>query len=435
VKKGSRVAIFVVVIVVVVAGAGAFLLRGKLFPKADPAASSKEPAGVATVKVTRGDLTASVTASGQFQPNTIITIRPDSNMPTRKIVKIDVKEGERVKTGQALAEIDATGLDLNLKSADASYQSQVAKLQNLRAKPADMDLAAAQAALTSARVNAETQQENYDNIKGLADKDLASKNQLADAERQLASARANLASAQLSYQNTQAQSQVDVISAQEAAVTQADNDRLMAKLILDSTVIRSPMNGVVAEVAVNVGDLVSPSTAVMTVIDPDPMWLQAQVNENDMVQVLVGQGATVTPSGYPDMVIPGRVTQIDLHAQVVSNVSVFTTTIQVPNKDGKLLWGMNADAEISVLSLKNVLTLPTSAIKTANGASTVTILDGGQQVSWDIQTGATDGTRTQILAGLDEGTEVVLTRKTSTTTGTTQQRGGPGMGGMFQILR
>jgi HlyD family secretion protein len=433
VKKGSKIGIAVVAIVVV-AGVALFLFRGKLVPKADPVASAKDPVGVSTVKVTRGDLTSAVTASGQFQPNTITTIRPDSNMPTRKIVKIDVKEGQKVKVGQALAEIDATGLDLTLKSAEATYKSQLVKLDNLRAKPADMDVAAAQATLTQAQVALETAQESAANMKALTDKGLASKNQLSDAERQVTSAKANLDSAQLSYQNTKAQSQVDVLSAQEAAVTQADNDRLMAKLVLDSAVIRSPVNGVVAELAVNVGDLVSPSTAMMTVIDPDPMWLQAQVNENDMVQVQVGQTAFVTPSGYPDLTMNGRVTQIDLHAQVVSNVSVFTTTIEVPNKDGKLLWGMNADAEISVLSLKNVLTLPTSAIKTANGASTVTILDGGQLVSWDVQTGATDGTKTQIVAGLDEGTEVVLPKRTTgTTTGTNQPRGG--INPMFQILR
>jgi HlyD family secretion protein len=153
-----------------------------------------------------------------------------------------------------------------------------------------------------------------------------------------------------------------------------------------------------------------------------------------MVQLKIGQAASVTPSGYPDLVIRGKVIQIDLHAQVQSNVSVFTATIEVPNRDGKLLWGMNADADISVLSIQNVLTLPTTAIKTSNGTSTVTILDEGKPVSWDVQTGATDGTRTEIVAGLDEGTEVVITRKTSSTS-TAGRQGGPGFGGVFGVLR
>jgi HlyD family secretion protein len=433
VKRLSKAGI-IIAAVVVAAGAGLFLFRGKIFPSADPAAS-KDPVSVNVVKVTRGDLNASVAASGQFQPNTMVTIRPDSNMPTRKIVKISVVEGQRVRVGQPLAEIEATGLDLTLKSDTASLQSARVKLDNLKAKPAGMDLAAAQAALTQAQAAVSTQQENYDSVKALSDKGLASRNQLADAERQLDSARASYDASRLSFENTKAQSQEDVISAQEAVVAQADYAMQMAKLILDSTVIRSPMAGMVAEVLVNVGDLVSPSTAIATVVDPDPMWLQAQVNENDMAQVKVGQKASVTVSSYPDLQFAGKVTQIDRHAQVVNNVSVFSATIEVPNRDGRILWGMNADAEISVLALKNVLTLPSSAIKSNNGSPQVTIMDGGQLVAWDVQSGATDGSKTQIVAGLDEGQEVVVQRRTST--GATQsQQGGPGsMGQVFRVLR
>ena len=424
--------VLIVAAVVVAAAAVLFLFRGKVFPGIG-AKAARDPAGVTLVSVTRGDLNATVTASGQFQPNTIVTIRPDSNMPTRKIVKIDVAEGQRVSAGQPLARIDPTGLDLTLKSDEAAYLSALAKLKNLKARPADMDLAAAQAALTQTQVTLSTQQENYQNMKALEANGLASRNQLADAERQLAAAQASHDASRLSYQNTEAQSQEDVISAQDAAVAQTDYDRQMARLILDSTVIRSPMAGVVAEVLVNVGDLAGPSTAVATVVNPDPMWLQAQVNENDMAQVRVGQAASVTPSGFPDLQLRGKVTQIDLHALVQSNVSVFTATIEVPNRDGKLLWGMNADAEISVLALKNVLSLPTSAVKTSNGSAQVTIMDGSQTVAWDVQTGAVEGGRVQIVAGLDEGQEVIVQRKVSTAGTTTPQRPG-GIGPGFGIF-
>lgn len=431
-KKGAKAAI-IIAVVVVAAGAGAFLFRGKLFPTVAKTTAA-DPAALTIVKVTKGNLSAQVTASGQFQPNTITTIRPDSNMPTRKLVKIMVKEGDRVKDGQELAEVDPSGLDFDLQSAQANLESQKVKLANLQAKPEGMDVAAAEASLASAKNTLDTAQENYDNTKILFDKNLTSKNSLSDADRALQVAKVSYTSAQLSYQNVQAQNADADIQAQQSAVSSAQSALQQAQLIYDSINIRSPVAGVVAEIDVNVGDLISPSTALMTVIDPDPMWLQAQVNENDMVQVKLGQAATVTPSGYPDLSIPGKVTQIDLHASVVNNVSVFTTTIEVPNRDGKILWGMNADAEISVLSLNNVLMLPNSAIKTSNGSSTVTILDAGQLVSWDVQTGATDGSKTQIVAGLDEGTEVVITRKSSTAATGTQQRG-PGMGGMFTILR
>ncbi len=434
-KTGKKAAL-IGAAVIVAAAAGLLIVRATSSSrKAAGAPAAGAPAAVSLVKVTRGDLNASVSASGQFEPNTITTIRPDANMPTRKLVKLLVKEGEKVKRGQALAQVDASGLDLDLQSARANLQAQKVKLANLRARPAGMDAAAAEATLASAKSTLDSSQEAYDSAKSLFDKNLASRKDLLDAERALQVAKVSHTSAELVAQNARAQNTDADIQAQEAAVASAGSDLQKTQLIFDSITIRAPDSGVVAEIVVNVGDLISPSTALMTVIDPDPMWLQAQVNENDMAQLRVGQTAVVTPSGYPDLNLRGKVTQITLHAQVVSNVSVFTTTIEVPNHDGRLLWGMNADAEISVLALKNVLTVPSSAIRTSSGSTTVTIVDGGQQVVWDVQTGATDGNRTQIVAGLDEGTDVVLTRRTAGGSSSgAAPRAGPPMGGMFGIL-
>ena len=434
-KTGLKAALISAAVLAV--GISALIVtRGVISASAASRAAASDPAAASMVKVTRGDLSAFVAASGQLQPNTITTIRPDSNMPTRKLVKISVTEGQRVKAGQALAEVDPSGLDLDLQSARATFEAEKVKLANVQARPVGLDLAAAEATLSAAKNTLDTAQENYDSTKSLYDKNLAARKDLSDADRALQAAKASYTSSRLSYENVKAQNTDADVQAQRAAVASAQSALEKSQLIYDSITIRSPVAGVVAEIVVNVGDLISPSTALMTVIDPDPMWLQAQVNETDMAQVKVGQAAHIIPSGYPDLTISGKVTQIDLHAQVVSNVSVFTTTIEVPNRDGKLLWGMNADAEISVLSLKDVLMLPASAIRTSNGSSSVTIVDGGQQVAWDVQTGATDGTRTQIVAGLDEGTEVVLTRRSTGAAGTaTTPRGGPPVGAMFGIFR
>jgi HlyD family secretion protein len=148
--------------------------------------------------------------------------------------------------------------------------------------------------------------------------------------------------------------------------------------------------------------------------------------------VKIGQTAAVTPSSYPDLQITGRIVAMDLKAKVSGNVSTFNVSIQVPNRGGKLLWGMNADAEIAVMSVRNVLTLPTSAVKTSGtGTGTVTILDEGQPISWDVQVGTTDGSKYEILGGLAEGDEVAVVKKASTATTTTANTGNAlrGVGG------
>jgi HlyD family secretion protein len=429
-KKRAKIALFACV-VLAAAAVSLYAFRGRIF--SGSAVANGKDTGYATVNVSRGDISVSVSASGKLEPKTYTTIRPDPNMPTRKLLRILVSEGQRVKTGQALAEIDRSGLDLDLQSAQANYQAQKVKLANLKAMPTAEQLAQSLAELEQARQEQQSARESFDSMKSLAEKSLASKNQLADAERQLAVSGAHLDASQQAYNSVKAGSTEDVIQAQEAAVAQAESALQKARLILDSTVICAPSAGVVTNIVVRVGDLVDPSTALMSVADMERMMLWAQVNEYDVGQVRIGQPTLVMPTAFPDLQLQGTVIQLDLTAQVVGNVSVFNAAIEVPNSDMKLLWGMNADAEIQVLNRPGVLTLPNTAIQRGGGSSRVTILQEGKPIFRNVQTGATDGVRTEIVAGLDEGQEVaVLNRKSAGQGQNGQNPQGPGA--MFRVL-
>jgi len=433
VKKAPRI-IIAIAVVAVVAGAAVFLLRGKLFPSAAKA----DPAAAYTIeKVARDDLSVTVAVSGTLEPVSYATIYPDSNMPSyRKLLRLHVKKGDRVREGQLIAEIETSGLDLDLASAKATYESAKVKLANLKAQPTATELAQAETSLKQAQLDLATQQAAYDSTKTLVEKNLAAKGELDSAERSLTLAKLKLEAATSSYNDVRAGASADVINAQEAAVAQASNNYQKAKLIFESATIRAPISGTVTEVFVKVGDLIENNTALLSIGDLDTMVLQAAVNENDIGQIVIGQKATVTAAGYPDMPLPGTVTLIDMRGSVSGNVSTFKAAIEVSNKDHKLMWGMNADAEVSVLSVKDVLTLPTSAVKTSgNGTGSVSIVDGGELVSWDVQLGATDGSKYEILGGLAEGDEVAVVKKTTTTTTTTTQRQqeGPGPGSFMMF--
>ncbi len=405
-KKGTKI-FLIAVLVIAIAAAALYAFRGRIFSGSNTGTNGKNP-GYSTVQVTRGDISMTVSASGKLEPISYVTIRPDPNLPTRRLVRLLVSEGQRVKAGQALAEIDASGLDLDLQSARASYQAQKLKLADLKALPTAEQLAQSQADLEQARQELASAQESYESTKSLADRNLASKNELAAAQRQLTVARARLSAAEQSHQTVQAGSTEDVIQAQEAVVAQAENTLQKAALILDSTVIRSPAAGLVTTILVQVGDLVDPSTALMSVADMERMVLQAQVNEADVGQVEIGQTALIAPAGYPDMQLNGRIVQLDLTAQVQGNVSVFNAAIEVPNRDRKLLWGMSADADIQVLDLVDVLTLPNTALQTRGGSSRVLVPDQGGLVPRDVQVGPSDGVRSEIVSGLEEGQEVAV---------------------------
>jgi multidrug efflux pump subunit AcrA (membrane-fusion protein) len=435
VKRGPKI-IVIAAVVVAVAGALVFLLRGKLFPSA----AKRDPATAYTIeKVTKDDLSITVAVSGMLEPVSYATIYPDSNMPEyRKLQKLYVNKGDKVREGQLIAQIETSGLDLDLASTKANYESAKVKLANLKAMPTATELAVAESSLKQAQFDLATQQANYDSTKTLVEKNLAAKGDLDTAERTLSLAKLKLEAATSSYNDVKAGATADVINAQEASVAQAYNNYLKAQLIFEASAIHAPITGTVTEIFVKVGDLIQNSTAILSIGDLDTMILQAAVNENDIGQITIGQKATVTAAGYPDMPLPGTVTLIDMRGSVTSNVSTFKVAIQVPNKDHKLMWAMNADAEVAVLSVKDVLTLPTSAVKTSGtGTGTVTILDEGKPISWDVQLGATDGSKYEILGGLAEGDEVVVMKKATTTATTNQQQGGRGGfpgGGNFGVL-
>jgi multidrug efflux pump subunit AcrA (membrane-fusion protein) len=429
VKKGPKI-ILILAIVIAVGGGVVYALRGTIFP-AKAASTTAAAAAYTKVKVARGNISLLVAASGKLEPNEITTVRPDSNMPTRKLVRMLVVDGQRVAVGQGVAEVDPSGLNLDLASARANFESQKAKLDNLKARPTKQELAQAAASLASAKLTLQQATDTLENTKALVAKDLSPKAQLADAERQRDLAQVRYDSAVLDAENVKEGPTADLIQAQESALAQADNALQKAGLIMSSTTIRSPAAGVIAEIPVKVGDLVGPSTAIVTVVDNDTMVLQAQVNENDMGQLRVGQSADVIPSGFPDLTLTGTVTQIDLRAQVSGNVSTYFASIKVPNRGGKLLWGMSADCEIKVLELTNVLTLPAAAVKTSGTTSQVNILDGEKVIPWDVQAGASDGVRTQIAAGLDEGEEVLIVQKKSAASSTPARQGGGFPGAIF----
>ncbi len=422
-KKRTRVVWVAVVACVVGGGVLIFSLTAARARSADPASE------YAVSRVTRGNVSVTVPASGQFQPTATTTVRPDPNLPQRQITAVLVSVGDVVKAGQIVAKVDTTGLDIDLASAKSNYDAQVAKLNILKTTPTTNDIVQAESTLRQAQMTLQSAQANIDSVQNLVTEGLASKQQLIDAQKQMDSARAALEGANYNLSVVKAGPTPDLMQAQNASVSQALSAYRKAQIIWDATSIRTPVGGTVAQVGVNVGDLVSATSvvqvssdgtnqvnstnAICVVIQNDPAVLQALVDETDVAQIRVGQKAVVTPAAFPNQQLTGTVAALAQETTTQQNVTSLAVSINVPNTDGKLLWGMNADAEIVVLERKNVLVVPAAAVSRSGSLSRVTVQDGSDIVPWDVKTGATDGTNTEILAGLDEGDVVLVAKRGS----------------------
>jgi multidrug efflux pump subunit AcrA (membrane-fusion protein) len=223
-----------------------------------------------------------------------------------------------------------------------------------------------------------------------------------------------------------------------------------AKAALADATLRSTISGTVASVHLTVGDQVSgsssggsnpsasgstadatSSTAQVVVISTDEFVVDASVGASDLASVKKGLQAAVTPSGATQQIF-GTVSSVGLVAESsTSGSSTFPVVIDVTGKVSDVYAGSSADVSITVKQLQNVLTIPSAAVRSSNGKTSVIVVKNGAQHTQAVTLGVVYGQQTQITKGLSAGDQVLVTTVPvrSTTNGGNGGFGGGGFGG------
>ena len=268
------------------------------------------------------------------------------------------------------------------------------------------ELASSQAQLSAAKTEFEYREKEYDRIKTLHDKELVSDSEYDSAFYQYETAKNTYNQAQASFTKV--------------------------KRNLSYATITSPIDGVVISRAVEEGQTVAAGFETPTLFtiakDLADMQVIADVDEADIGQVKEGQSVTFTVDAYPDDVFNGKVQQVRLEATTTSNVVTYEVVITAPNPDLKLKPGLTANVTINTLEEKDVLAVPTKALRfnpdpelleeigvtvtgsqAADGEDTRTVwVRKGNEISpKTVTTGHTSGDKTGITGGLSDGEEVV----------------------------
>ncbi len=269
-------------------------------------------------KVKKSDITSVVTANGRIVPRTDVKI---SAYVPAKITKLPVKEGDVVKEGQLLVQLD-----------DTEYRA--AKNQ-------------AKAQLASAKASLKQAQLVYERQKELFEKKLTSKEQYDMAETELDLAKAR----------------------NEQAVASLDQ----SKYTLSKTTITSPMAGVVTSLNAEVGEIVmigtmnNPGTVIMTISDMSEIETEVEVDETDIAQVKIGQEAEINIDAYPDTTFRGKVTEIGHTARISGlgsqdQVTNFLVKVILLDEVPSIRPGMSASVDITTNSRPDVLNVPIQAV-------------------------------------------------------------------------
>jgi len=184
-----------------------------------------------------------------------------------------------------------------------------------------------------------------------------------------------------------------------------------AELNLEKAVIVAPFDGVVSDITVTEGDEISTAilaTPAISLVDTSDIEMRGFIDEIDISMVKAGQAANITLDALPDEEINGRVAFISLVGTTLAGIVVYDTTMTLENPVDELRDGMTATAKVIIERRDDVLFIPNKALIGSWENPKVLVLVDEQVEEREITLGLTDGTKTEVLSGLEEGEKVVL---------------------------
>jgi HlyD family secretion protein len=325
----KRAIIVVLLLVVVGAGVGAWYVR-----------RGQPEIEVNTVPISRGDIIDTVGATGTLQAVTTVQV---GSQVSGNIQWLGADFNSIVKKGQVIARLDPSLFDAQLQQVQANLSQARANLTRARS-----ELDRANVALTDAK-------QKHARAVELSSRQLLAASELDAAKVAVDSAAAAVASQQASVVQSQ------------AAVTQSEASVNQSRVNREHTVIMAPIDGIVTQRSVDVGQTVAASMSAPTLFviaaDLTEMQVNANIDEADVGRIRPGQHVTFKVDAYPTDDFQGTVTQIRLQPVVVQNVTTYGTVITVPNTELKLKPGMTANVKIEIAKRTNSLRIPNAALR------------------------------------------------------------------------
>jgi len=425
-KSPTKKLFIAAIVIIVVFGIGAVVAKSMGWLGGGD--SGKE---VETAKAKLKTITQLVSASGKIQPELEVIMRPDVS---GEIIELTVKEGDYVRKGDLLLRIKPDIYQARIDEINATLLTQKARLEQ------------AKASLLDAESQFQKQEQLYK-------KDLVSESEYIQAKTNYESQKANFKAARYQVQSVEAQLE-------------------QAKEELEKTIIRAPKDGTISKLAVEEGERVlgttqMEGTELMRIANMNQMEVQVDVNENDIVNVSVGDTASIEADSYPDRTFRGVVTEIANSADItgsgtneqVTNYEVKIRILTPHNLDmagaeqmvqretgevpraefsANFKPGMSATVDIETETVFNVVSVPIQAVTVrdfakdkperaesdsarADTAETedliipeedlrkvVFVVEDGTAKRREVETGISDNTHIQILSGIRTGEEIVI---------------------------
>jgi HlyD family secretion protein len=330
----------------------------------------------------------------------------EAHAPTGTVVKrILVKEGDHVKQGQLLVELDSASEQSQAAQALAGIRASESEMNAIQHGGTQEEVLTLQAQLVKATADRDAAQRNLEALQRLQQTGAASPGEVRAAQAQLATAEAQVKLLQSKQNGRYSQPEISSVQAKQS---QAQSAYSAAQDILRQLVIRAPFNGVVYSLPVRQGTYVNPGDLILQEADLSSVLVRAYVDEPDIARLSRGERIEVSWDAVPGRAWTGTVNTLPAAVKLHGTRNVGETTCIVPNHDFKLLPNINVGVTIVTAEDDHVLTIPREALRMEAGKPYVYVVANNELERRSVETSISDLTRAEITSGLSEGAKVAI---------------------------
>ena len=367
----------------------------------EKAAETEAPRPVQVEAVRRGPIDRIITANAILYPINQANVTPKISSPVRKVF---VNRGDHVKEGQVIAELEAADLAAAVKESKGLQEQAQAAFQTLSRGTVEEDKTKAQADLQTARQTLEAGKKVYENRVELVKQGALAQKLADDAKVAMVQAQSMVDTTQRHLDTLNQVSQREQIRSAQAVVdsAKAHSDNLEAQLSYAQ--IKSPIAGLIADRLVYPGEMVSPGSPLVSIVDVSQVVARANIPANDASLIKVGSPATIhAPTGD----VAARVTVVS--PAVDANSTTVEVWVTAPNPKGELRPGVTVSVAIKAETIQDATMIPVEALLNFDEGGQMVMVITNDNIAHErrVVVGVRQGPNVQIVSGVNEGEKVV----------------------------
>lgn len=354
------------------------------------------------VRVSRGTIRSVVSTNGKAEPLQNF----EAHAPVATTVqRVLVKEGDRVKRGQLLVQLD----DADARSASAKALAQVrsseADLSAVAHGGTQEEVLTTDAQLVKARADLETAQRNLDALQRLVKQGAATPGEVKDAQAQLQTAQANVNLLEQKLKDRYSKPEVAKVEAQKSGAQAAYQ---AAQDIVNKSNIRAPFDGVVYSLPVRAGTYVNPGDLLLQEADLRRVRVRAYVDEPDVGKLVPQQAVEVTWDAIPGRSWRGTLVTIPAAVKLYGTRNVGEITTELDNPDFKLLPNVNVTVQVITAEHHDVVVAPREAVRMDGATPYVYRVVDDELRKQPVQTSIANLTQVEVTKGLSDNEVIAL---------------------------